>query len=363
MTNEELCVLAQGGEETAKHRLVENNLGFIKKLANKYSEDFENFGIEFEEIVQEGCIGILEAVNRFDINKGTKFLTYATAYIEKYILLLPEKYGYEVYEVDEETEEKTYFSFMSFDGENENGESDADYIESILLARQPYIYSSNTENIFFEKLKSALIRESVANLNDREREYISYRFGIENGMHHSRKETAEFFNLKEPRAKQIEKSAIKNIRKHFEPQWDYICSRKSDCSEEKEYIVFEKFTDITAASKLYYFAHKHGLSEALKVFSGRTLKVSVPIKNELYGIKIDGLILSTRTVNILKKNKITTLGKLIAKIQNGQLRRIKNIGIKTVSEIQICVLNFCYGELDYLQKIYFFKLLLCDNCR
>ena len=124
---------------------------------------------------------------------------------------------------------------------------------------------------------------------------------------------------------------------------------------EQEYIVFENFTDITAASKLYYFAHKHGLSEALEVFSGRTLKVSVPIKNEFYGIKIDELILSTRTINILKKNKITTLGKLIAKIQNGQLRSIKNIGAKTVSEIQICVLNFCYGELDYLQKIYFFE--------
>lgn len=257
MTNEELCVLAQGGEETAKHRLVENNLGFIKKLANKYSEDFENFGIEFEEIVQEGCIGILEAVNRFDINKGTKFLTYATSYIEKYILLLPPKYGYEVYEVDEETEEKTYFSFMSFDGENENGESDADCIESILLARQPYIYSSNTENIFFEKLKSALIRESVANLNDREREYISYRFGIENGMHHSRKETAEFFNLKEPRAKQIEKSAIKNIRKHFEPQWNYICNYTPPTPEEKEWLIVfcnkqENMINHKNAKRLYH---------------------------------------------------------------------------------------------------------------
>ena len=216
---------------------------------------------------------------------------------------------------------------------------------------------------FFEKLKNLLLCGSVKELNDREREYLSYRFGLEDGVHHTRKESAEHFHLKEVRAKQIEKSAMKNIRKYFEPQWDYICSRKSDCSEEKEYIVFENFTDITAASKLYYFAHKHGLSEALEVFSGRTLKVSVPIKNELYGIKIDGLILSTRTVNILKKNKITTLGKLIAKIQNGQLRSIKNIGTKTVSEIQICVLNFCYGELDYLQKIYFFKLLLCDNCR
>lgn len=237
MTNEELCVLAQEGEETAKHRLVENNLGFIKKLANKYSEDFENFGIEFEEIVQEGCIGILEAVNRFDINKGTKFLTYATAYIEKYILLLPEKYGYEVYEVDEETEEKTYFSFMSFDGESENSESDADYIESILLARQPYIYNASPENVFFEKLKNLLLCGSVKELNDREREYLSYRFGLEDGVHHTRKESAEYFNLKESRAKQIEKSAMKNIRKHFEPQWNYINNYVPPDEKEKEWLI------------------------------------------------------------------------------------------------------------------------------
>ena len=237
MTNEELCVMAQGGEETAKHLLVENNLGFIRKIANKYSEDFENFGIEFEEIVQEGCIGILEAVNRFDINKGTKFLTYATAYIEKYMLLLPEKYGYEVYEVDEETEEKTYFSFMSFDGENEEGESDADYIESTLLARQPYIYRASPEYIFFEKLKNLLLCGSVKELNDREREYLSYRFGLEDGVHHTRKESAEYFNLKESRAKQIEKSAIKNIRKHFEPQWNYICNYTPPDPEDKEWLI------------------------------------------------------------------------------------------------------------------------------
>ena len=237
MTNEELCVLAQGGEETAKHRLVENNLGFIKKLANKYLEDFENFGIDFEEIVQEGCIGILEAVNKFDINKGTKFLTYATAYIEKYILLLPPKYGYEVYEVDEETEEKTYFSFMSFDGESENSESDADYIESILLARQPYIYNASPENVFFEKLKNLLLCGSVKELNDREREYLSYRFGLEDGVHHTRKESAEYFNLKESRAKQIEKSAMKNIRKHFEPQWNYINNYVPPDPEEKEWLI------------------------------------------------------------------------------------------------------------------------------
>ncbi len=237
MTNEELCVLAQGGEETAKHRLVENNIGFIRKIANKYSEDFENFGIDFEEMVQEGCVGILEAVDRFDVNKGTKFLTYAGAYIEKYILLLPEKYGHEVYKVDEETQEKIYFAFVSFDGETEDGESNADYIESILLVRQPHIYNTSPENVFFEKLKNILLCESVEELGEREQEYISYRFGLEDDVIHTRKETAEYFHLKESRAKQIEKSAMKNIRKHFEPQWKYIDNYIPPKPEEKEWLI------------------------------------------------------------------------------------------------------------------------------
>lgn len=237
MTNEELCVLAQGGEETAKHRLVENNIGFIRKIANKYSEEFENFGIDFEEMVQEGCVGILEAVDRFDVNKGTKFLTYARAYIEKYILLLPEKYGHEVYEVDEETQEKIYFAFVSFDGETEDGESNADYIESILLVRQPHIYNTSPENVFFEKLKNILLCESVEELGEREQEYISYRFGLEDDVIHTRKETAEYFHLKESRARQIEKSAMKNIRKHFEPQWKYIDNYIPPKPEEKEWLI------------------------------------------------------------------------------------------------------------------------------
>ena len=365
MTNEELCVLAANGDENAKKQLLENIQKYIWKIANDQAEYYKDWGIDADEFFQSGVVGALKAIPKFDPERGTKFLTYATYCILKEIKILIGTTDCDKVIKNKETDEEYPVSFTSFDDDTNDydGETNAEYIERTLFATQPYIYKTSPEQVFFNKLKHDLLCESVAKLSSREREYISYRFGLENDVIHTRKETAEYFNLKEFRAKQIEKSAMKNIRKHFEPQWNYICSRKPDCSEEKEYIVFENFTDITAASKLYYFAHKHGLSEALEVFSGRTLKVSVPIKNEFYGIKIDELILSTRTVNILKKNKITTLGKLIAKIQNGQLRNIKNIGTKTVSEIQICVLNFCYGELDYLQKIYFFKVLLCNNCR
>ena len=46
-----------------------------------------------------------------------------------------------------------------------------------------------------------------------------------------------YFNLKESRAKQIEKSEIKNIRKHFEPQWNYICNYTPSNLEEKEWLI------------------------------------------------------------------------------------------------------------------------------
>ena len=82
-----------------------------------------------------------------------------------------------------------------------------------------------------------MLCESVKELDDREREYLSYRFGLEDGVHHTRKESAEHFHLKEVRAKQIEKSAMKNIRKHFEPQWNYINNYVPPDPKDKEWLI------------------------------------------------------------------------------------------------------------------------------
>ena len=81
MTNERLCALAQRGDAQAKKQLVQNNLGYIKKTANELyiSVGLGNseLGIDHDDLIQEGSIGLLRAIPLYDSGKKIKFLTYA----------------------------------------------------------------------------------------------------------------------------------------------------------------------------------------------------------------------------------------------------------------------------------------------
>ena len=80
-SNEQLCALAQKGNTNARDLLLENNFGFIRKTANEIYFGMNlgesELSIDKEDLEQEGCIGLLDAIPRFDSSKGTKFLTYA----------------------------------------------------------------------------------------------------------------------------------------------------------------------------------------------------------------------------------------------------------------------------------------------
>ena len=80
-SNERLCELAQAGDTAARDILLENNLGFIRKIAlEQYRSmglDENDIGIDLDDLVQEGSIGLLNAIPLFDAGRGMKFLTYA----------------------------------------------------------------------------------------------------------------------------------------------------------------------------------------------------------------------------------------------------------------------------------------------
>lgn len=239
MTNEELCVLAQNGDENAKQQLVLNNMRFVQRIANDQAERYKDFGIESEELAQEGYIGILESVDKFAPEKGCRFLTYAVYRILKNMQKLIENYGYKEYDTDEKTGEKNYLSFISFDGANDNydGENNTEYIERILCERQSELFSSTPENIFFENEKHKMICNATDTLNSRQKEYISYRFGLEHYEKHTRKDTADYFHLRDIRAKHLEKDALKNMRDYCIPFYTYIDNSKPDEPEDKEYLM------------------------------------------------------------------------------------------------------------------------------
>ena len=80
-SNERLCELAQAGDTAARDILLENNLGFIRKIAlEQYRSmglDENDIGIDLDDLVQEGSIGLLNTIPLFDAGRGMKFLTYA----------------------------------------------------------------------------------------------------------------------------------------------------------------------------------------------------------------------------------------------------------------------------------------------
>ena len=75
--NSELLKLAVHGDESATSRLMENNLGLVRSIALR----FKDRGVEFEDLMQIGSIGMLKAIRSFDLDKGTVFSTYAVPLI------------------------------------------------------------------------------------------------------------------------------------------------------------------------------------------------------------------------------------------------------------------------------------------
>lgn len=75
--NSELLKLAVSGDEDATSRLMENNLGLVRSIALR----FKDRGVEYEDLIQIGSIGMLKAIRSFDLEKGTVFSTYAVPLI------------------------------------------------------------------------------------------------------------------------------------------------------------------------------------------------------------------------------------------------------------------------------------------
>ena len=102
LTNEQLCVLAQAGDEQAQSQLIENNTPFIQQTANRLIENplrkerFSSCGIDLDDLVQAGSIGLWKAINGYDLSSGNRFLTYAAPAIKRAMSDLIRQYSQDV---------------------------------------------------------------------------------------------------------------------------------------------------------------------------------------------------------------------------------------------------------------------------
>ena len=214
MTNERLCALAQKGDEAAREILVEKNMGFIVQTANlvyrSSSLEGSDLNIDVDDLVQEGSIGLLRAVDGFDPARKLKFLTYAAPAIKNAMLDLVHtaqmsfEYRMATAKVQDGVEglglERVHLDEIL------PGDERLLRIEAIA---DPYALSPEEAFIKAETLWE--LYAALNKLEPREQTYLLYRFGFTDDIEHTLIGTAIHFHLSENRAKKLEGEAMDNL--------------------------------------------------------------------------------------------------------------------------------------------------------
>lgn len=209
MSNEQLCLRAQRGDDAARDLLLENNLGFIRKTANELYQSMAlaetELAIDRDDLEQEGCIGLLNAIGSFDADRGSKFLTYAAPSIRNAMMDLI-RAGFSQFEQQVADDKNGLgFRFVRLD-EILSDEERLQRIEAIAdpLAKSP-------ERIVTEQETYRELYDALDKLSLREQTYLLYRYGFTDGVEHPLIGTALHFHLSESRAKRTEETAMDNL--------------------------------------------------------------------------------------------------------------------------------------------------------
>ena len=207
LTNEQLCMLAQSENEWAASRLIEVNRRFIyqaiHEITGSLSKEhlFPINGIETDDLVQAGRIGLWKAIDRYDPSSGNKFLTYAAPAVKRAVIDLIRQYSQ-----DKAWKSRVDQSSLLDSPSGYNSE------ESPTETSTATLNVKNPEQILIEQETIAELHEAMEALPDRENVYVQYRFGFTDSKAHPLTETAQYFHLTESRAKGIERSALKLLK-------------------------------------------------------------------------------------------------------------------------------------------------------
>jgi len=210
LSNEGLCNRAQKGDVAARDLLVENNLGFIRRTANRiyHRLDLANRGlcIDQDDLAQEGSIGLLKAISSFQGNRGIKFLSYAAPAIRNTMMdLIRREFSRFEYQITKDKSGRM-FQLIRLDALSADNEK----LQRFEVIAAPLI--ELPEKICINSTISRELNSALEKLSSRERTYLAYRFGFADYDEHSLAETARHFHLSESRAMSTEQQALNHLR-------------------------------------------------------------------------------------------------------------------------------------------------------
>lgn len=209
MTNERLCTLAQKGDEAAREILVEKNMGFIVQTADliyrSSSLEGSDLNIDVDDLVQEGSIGLLRAVDGFDPARKLKFLTYAAPFIRNAMTDLVRD-AFSRYEQRMVASENGLGLQKVRLDEVLPGEERLLRMEAVadIAAKSP-------EQVYEERETLRELYGGLGQISEREQTYLLYRHGFTDDIGHTLIGTAIHFHLSENRAKKLEGEAMDNL--------------------------------------------------------------------------------------------------------------------------------------------------------
>lgn len=182
------------GDEAARTILIERNLRLVVYIARK----FENTGINIEDLISIGTIGLIKAVNTFNPEKKIKLATYASRCIENEILMYLRRNN------------KTR-SEVSFDEPLNIDWDGNELLLSDVLGTEEDIITKDLE----ANIDRKLLIKALYSLSDREKQIMELRFGLMGGEEKTQKDVADMLGISQSYISRLEKRIIKRLRKEF----------------------------------------------------------------------------------------------------------------------------------------------------